>query len=410
MTTDTDAAVSILRKCINEYMEVNSVAHHQSMYAALAAVESAAIAPVAATQPAHEEIIREGDQLTCTACGTSTPVAAIQPAGDVAVLRKRVEDAREAAYTFGEYPQEAARIAIEGVLDLIDEWDAERTATMPAQPDMNQCDGCRQGSLTRDGTHFDLDGHAFMVCQSSRYAASAQPEAKGEWLGSIRQIICDLPIPDEKESRRQGSVDCKVAILNALRAAPQPPDSTELRDALIELTSVQHKLIEANAEIAAFHLNSMQPPASTVIRDIQEFGCPPGTVGTGGDDTAAFQRAVDSMAGAPEVQASPAVGNGIGDDVEFVRLLAAIHNGVRGGMNDAAWDACIARQCKALIAYIDARSAASAKDAERYRWLLANYARGDGYHDIDAALNDGEPEKYLGPAIDAAIATTKAAK
>lgn len=52
-----------------------------------------------------------------------------------------------------------------------------------------------------------------------------------------------------------------------------------------------------------------------------------------------------------------------------------------------------------------ADSAADARDARRYRWLLDHYARGDGYTDIDAALNDGEPEKYLSPAIDAAIAS-----
>lgn len=52
-----------------------------------------------------------------------------------------------------------------------------------------------------------------------------------------------------------------------------------------------------------------------------------------------------------------------------------------------------------------ADSAADARDAARYRWLLGHYARGDGYSDIDAALNDGEPEKYLSPAIDAAIAS-----
>ena len=44
------------------------------------------------------------------------------------------------------------------------------------------------------------------------------------------------------------------------------------------------------------------------------------------------------------------------------------------------------------------------KDAARYRWLLANYARGDGYDAIDQALNDGEPDTQLSPAIDAAIA------
>jgi hypothetical protein len=44
-----------------------------------------------------------------------------------------------------------------------------------------------------------------------------------------------------------------------------------------------------------------------------------------------------------------------------------------------------------------------AKDAQRYRWLLANYARGDGYDLIDAALNDGEGDTKLSPAIDAAV-------
>lgn len=44
------------------------------------------------------------------------------------------------------------------------------------------------------------------------------------------------------------------------------------------------------------------------------------------------------------------------------------------------------------------------KDAERYRWLLANYARGDGYDAIDAALNNGEADTQLSPAIDAAMA------
>lgn len=58
----------------------------------------------------------------------------------------------------------------------------------------------------------------------------------------------------------------------------------------------------------------------------------------------------------------------------------------------------------ALIARIESLSA----DAERYKWLLDNYAFGDGYRDIDAALNDGEADKYLSPAIDAAIAKEKA--
>ena len=44
------------------------------------------------------------------------------------------------------------------------------------------------------------------------------------------------------------------------------------------------------------------------------------------------------------------------------------------------------------------------RDAERYRWLLTNYARGDGYTDIDGALNDGRADAQLSPAIDAAMA------
>lgn len=45
-----------------------------------------------------------------------------------------------------------------------------------------------------------------------------------------------------------------------------------------------------------------------------------------------------------------------------------------------------------------------AKDAARYRWLLENYAFGDGYHTIDAALNDGSADLNLSPAIDTQIA------
>jgi hypothetical protein len=45
-----------------------------------------------------------------------------------------------------------------------------------------------------------------------------------------------------------------------------------------------------------------------------------------------------------------------------------------------------------------------AKDAARYRWLLANYATGDGYHKIDAVLNGGDADEYLNAAIDEAMA------
>lgn len=44
------------------------------------------------------------------------------------------------------------------------------------------------------------------------------------------------------------------------------------------------------------------------------------------------------------------------------------------------------------------------RDAARYRWLLTNYATGDGYRKIDAALNDGDADKYLSAAIDEAMA------
>lgn len=50
---------------------------------------------------------------------------------------------------------------------------------------------------------------------------------------------------------------------------------------------------------------------------------------------------------------------------------------------------------------------ADALDAARYRWLLENYARGDGFNDLDVALNDGDPEK-INQAIDARIAAMSA--
>lgn len=62
------------------------------------------------------------------------------------------------------------------------------------------------------------------------------------------------------------------------------------------------------------------------------------------------------------------------------------------------WEAAI--RCLATLAPADS---AAERDAARYRWLLDNYATGDGYADIDAALNNGEADKYLSPAIDAAM-------
>lgn len=43
------------------------------------------------------------------------------------------------------------------------------------------------------------------------------------------------------------------------------------------------------------------------------------------------------------------------------------------------------------------------KDAERYRWLLGNYAFGDGYERVDYALNSGEAETLLSNSIDEAM-------
>lgn len=56
-----------------------------------------------------------------------------------------------------------------------------------------------------------------------------------------------------------------------------------------------------------------------------------------------------------------------------------------------------------LVEHIKAITA----DAERYRWLLANYATGDGYDNIDKALNDGDADTKLSAAIDAARKDTK---
>ena len=58
-------------------------------------------------------------------------------------------------------------------------------------------------------------------CAGIIRALVESPRIKGlstdTWRGSVPQTICDLPIPDEKEARRQGFVDCKMAILDALR-------------------------------------------------------------------------------------------------------------------------------------------------------------------------------------------------
>ncbi len=63
--------------------------------------------------------------------------------------------------------------------------------------------------------------------------------------------------------------------------------------------------------------------------------------------------------------------------------------------------------CRRKFAPLDVESAAEIErlraDAVRYRWLLEYYARGDGYTAIDAALNDGEADTQLSPAIDAAM-------
>lgn len=55
------------------------------------------------------------------------------------------------------------------------------------------------------------------------------------------------------------------------------------------------------------------------------------------------------------------------------------------------------------IATLEAAVAALEVDARRYRWLLANYAFGDGFDLIDQALNDGEADEKLSDAIDNAV-------
>jgi len=62
---------------------------------------------------------------------------------------------------------------------------------------------------------------------------------------------------------------------------------------------------------------------------------------------------------------------------------------------------------RAEIGRLTAELEEARKDAARYRWLLNNYARGDGYTAIDAALNDGEPDSQLSQAIDAAMTKEK---
>jgi len=73
--------------------------------------------------------------------------------------------------------------------------------------------------------------------------------------------------------------------------------------------------------------------------------------------------------------------------------------GLAGERNAAFIAAFNPEMARALLDQLEAAN----KDAARYRWLLDNYATGDGYTHIDNALNYGEPEK-LSSAIDAEIA------
>lgn len=99
------------------------------------------------------------------------------------------------------------------------------------------------------------------------------------------------------------------------------------------------------------------------------------------------------------------------------QALAALKSCRTGGYRDVDGDyaktwwfdeALVKAALAALAQPQEAAPSQDAEDAARYRWLLSNYARGDGFDRIDEALNDGEADVYLSAAIDAARALTQA--
>lgn len=70
---------------------------------------------------------------------------------------------------------------------------------------------------------------------------------------------------------------------------------------------------------------------------------------------------------------------------------------------NAAAQSLALKAAKAMQQAETERADANERDAGRYRWLLANYARGDGWQEIDDALNDGEADTKLSPSIDRAM-------
>lgn len=129
-----------------------------------------------------------------------TERAAIQPAGDAGCA---LRGGKCACPTSCEMNMAAARTA------------PPVCTPVQAAPDVEEALPCKLGGGCMCNTEHDGISEG---CKY--YVAPAVQTAPDAWLSSIQQIICDLPIPAEKEARRQGFVDCKMAILDALRVAP----------------------------------------------------------------------------------------------------------------------------------------------------------------------------------------------
>lgn len=124
---------------------------------------------------------------------------------ELAELRGQIKDMQDAAYTYGEYSQEAVRVALDGVLDAID-----ALAAAPAVPAQEQAASCP------DVVRADLE------------AIDRAMQHMGDALNSMD--ACDEP----DENIAAPGFEAIARLLAAAPIPPAAPQPRELTDAEIE--------------------------------------------------------------------------------------------------------------------------------------------------------------------------------
>jgi hypothetical protein len=116
----------------------------------------------------------------------------------------------------------------------------------PAEQQINQCDGCNQQLLLRNGIHYDESDHPFMACTSDRYAApdAATPdiwEFEGDWyisggwcVNTKEFALKHLEIVAERNAAQARVAELEVAVKTLgrqleLRASGHDPLTVLLR-------------------------------------------------------------------------------------------------------------------------------------------------------------------------------------